>query len=69
MRNEPGSFLMADGGGGEFFRAGHQEGQRDQDCGYGDHYPDDIDIGEEAALDEGHAVDLRAGVVDGVGHG
>ena len=51
--DELGSFLVADGGGGEFFRAVHQEGQRDQDCGHGDHHPDDIDIGQQAAPGSG----------------
>ena len=57
------------GAAGSFLGRCHQEGQRDQDCGHGDHHPDDIDIGEQAGLDLGHAVDLCAGVVDGVGHG
>ena len=36
---------------------------------YGDHDPDDIDISKKAGLDLGHAVDLCASVVDGIGHG
>ena len=62
-------FSVADGGGGEFLGAVHHEWQRDQDCGYGDHYPDDIYVGEKASLDVRHAVDLCSGVVDGVRHG
>ena len=51
----------------QFLGAVHQERQRDEDRGHGDHDPDDIDIGQQPGLDLGHAVDLRAGVVDGVG--
>jgi hypothetical protein len=59
---------MAHGGGSDFLGAVHEEWQRNEDGGYGHHHPDDIDIGEEAGLDLRHAVDLRAGMVDGIGH-
>jgi hypothetical protein len=61
--------LVAHGGCGEFLGALHQEWERDENRGDCDHDPDDIDIGEEAGLDLGHAVDLRARVVHRVRHG
>ena len=60
---------MSHGGGGYFLGAFHQEGKRDENRGDGDHDPDDVDVGEQAGLNLGHAVDLCAGVVDGVGCG
>ena len=60
---------MAHGGGGYFLGALHQEWERDEDGGYRDHDPNDIDIGQEAGLDLGHAVDLCARVVHRVRHG
>lgn len=62
-------FLVAHGGGCQLLGASHQEREWDENGGDSDHYPDDIDIGQQAGLDLGHAVDLRARVIDGVGCG
>jgi hypothetical protein len=61
--------LMAHWGGRQLLGAVHQEGEGDEDSGYGDHDPDDVDVGEEAGLDLGHAVDLSTGVLHSVGSG
>lgn len=58
---------MPGGDGRELLWPAHEEGQRDEDGGEGGHYPDDIDISQQAALDLGHRVDLRAGALDGAG--
>lgn len=53
--------------GAWLFGAAHDERERDQQRGNPDHHPDDIDIGQQKGLNLGHAVDLRAGVMQGAG--
>ncbi len=60
---------MAHDGFFDFGRALHEEGEGDEDEGDEDHDPDDVDVGEEAGLALGHAVDLSPGMVHGVGGG
>ena len=59
---------MGHGCRSRFFGPVHEERQRDENRGEDDHDPDDVDIGEQASLDLGHAVDLRASMLHGVRH-